>query len=75
MELNRFRFFNPIRNRWIEARYRATKEEIAARYEKAEIFGEPWTPPDVGNTGDRGGEVPPAKVTIGAMRAQFVVRG
>jgi hypothetical protein len=30
-ELFPFRFFDPIRGRWIPARYRATREEIAAR--------------------------------------------
>ena len=43
-ELFPFRFFDPIRRRWIRARYKATPEEIAARYEKWEITGPGWTP-------------------------------
>lgn len=56
LELYRFRYFDKVRGRWIDARYRAAKEEIAARYEKWEIVGEPWTPPSVGKTGDFGGK-------------------
>lgn len=48
----RFKYFDPRRKRWIEARYSATPEEIAARYERFELIGGPWAPPDVGNTGD-----------------------
>ena len=36
-----FRYFDPLRNRWIKARYVATKEEIAARHEQCEIVGPP----------------------------------
>ena len=36
-----FRYFDPVRNRWIKARYVATKEEIAARHEQWEIVGAP----------------------------------
>lgn len=38
-ELFPFKFYDPIRKRWIPARYRATREEIASRYEKWEITG------------------------------------
>ena len=34
-----FRFRDPLTGRWVRARYRATREEIAARYTEAEIFG------------------------------------
>jgi hypothetical protein len=49
-ELFPFRFFDPIRGRWIQARYKATREEIAARYEKWEITGPGWTPNPVGGS-------------------------
>jgi hypothetical protein len=42
-----FRFFDPIRKRWVDARYRATRADIAAHYEKWEITGPGWIPPDV----------------------------
>ena len=32
-ELFPFRFFDPIRDRWIQARYKATRADIAARHE------------------------------------------
>ena len=38
-ELFPFRYFDPIRKRWMDARYKATREDIAARYEKWEITG------------------------------------
>jgi hypothetical protein len=47
LELFPFRFFDPIRKRWVEARYRASREDIAQRYERWEIIGPPWVPPDV----------------------------
>ena len=34
-----FRFRDPLTGRWIRARYKATREEIAARYTDAEIIG------------------------------------
>ena len=49
-ELFAFKFFDPIRGRWIHARYKATREEIAARYLKWEITGPGWTPADVGGS-------------------------
>lgn len=49
-ELFPFRFFDTARRRWIRARYKATKETIAARYEQWEIIGPGWTPPDLGGT-------------------------
>ena len=48
MELYRFKYWDALRKRWIEARYRAELHEIAMRYERFEIIGDPWTPPDVG---------------------------
>lgn len=36
-----FRFFDDVRGRWIRARYAATREEIASRYARWEIIGEP----------------------------------
>jgi hypothetical protein len=48
-ELFPFKFFDPLRGRWIQARYKATREEIAARYEKWEITGPGWTPSSVGS--------------------------
>ena len=47
-ELFPFKFFDPLRKRWIQARYKATREEIAARYEKWEITGPGWIPSEVG---------------------------
>jgi hypothetical protein len=34
-----FRFFDPIRGRWVAARYKASREVIAQRYEQWEITG------------------------------------
>jgi hypothetical protein len=45
-----FKFFDPIHKRWIQARYKATREEIAARYEKWEITGPGWTPNPAGGS-------------------------
>jgi hypothetical protein len=39
--LYRFRFLDPRTGRWVRARYAATRAEIAARYERAEVIGEP----------------------------------
>jgi hypothetical protein len=49
-ELFPFKFFDPIRARWITARYKATLGEIAARYERWEITGPGWTPSQVGGS-------------------------
>lgn len=38
-ELYPFKFFDPIRGRWVQARYKASREDIAARYERWEITG------------------------------------
>jgi hypothetical protein len=43
-----FRFFDPIHKRWVQARYKATREEIAERYALWEITGPGWTPSEVG---------------------------
>ena len=47
-ELFPFKYFDPLRGRWLQARYRATREAIAKGYEKWQITGPGWTPPDVG---------------------------
>ena len=39
--LYRFRFIDPLTGRWVRARYRAARSEIAARYARWEIIGEP----------------------------------
>ena len=57
-ELFPFRFFDPIRGRWIQARYKATPGEIAARYEKWEITGPGWTPSEVEGRSNRAGARP-----------------
>lgn len=36
-----FRYFDKLRNRWLTARYKATKAAIAATYEQYELIGEP----------------------------------
>lgn len=42
LELYPFKYFDPVRKRWAKARYRATREEIAARYPQGwEITGAP----------------------------------
>jgi hypothetical protein len=41
IELFAFEFRDPMRRRWTRARYRATREEIAARYAEFRIIGEP----------------------------------
>jgi hypothetical protein len=41
IELHRFRYFDPLRKRWMVAGYRATRETIAARYERWAVLGEP----------------------------------
>ena len=48
-ELFPFKFFDPIRKRWIQARYKATREDIAEHYEKWQIIGPGWTPSPVGS--------------------------
>jgi hypothetical protein len=49
-ELFPFKFFDSIRGRWIQARYKATPADIAARYEKWEITGPGRTPNQVGGS-------------------------
>jgi hypothetical protein len=41
MELYHFKYLDPVTGKWREARYRATKEDIAATYEQWEVIGEP----------------------------------
>jgi hypothetical protein len=36
-----FRYIDPLSDKWIRSRYRATKEEIARRYEQFEIIEPP----------------------------------
>jgi hypothetical protein len=36
-----FRFVDPLTGRWVRARYRASLDEIAERYDRWEIIGEP----------------------------------
>ena len=45
-EYFQFRFFDPLRRRWIMARYRAELHVIAERYEKWEVIGAPELRPD-----------------------------
>jgi hypothetical protein len=49
-ELFPFKYFDSIRGRWIQARYKATPEEIAARHARWEITGPGWTPSPVGGS-------------------------
>lgn len=46
-ELFPFKYWDPLRKRWVQARYKATKADMAARYEMWEITGPAWTPTDV----------------------------
>jgi hypothetical protein len=41
LELYPFRFRDPITGKWVRARYRAERHEIAARYAQYEITGPP----------------------------------
>ena len=41
LELYAFRYRYPRTGKWIRARYRADRDEIAARYSEWEILGEP----------------------------------
>ena len=43
-----FRFFDPVRRRWIRARYVAERHEIESRYAQWEIIG----PPEIRMRGD-----------------------
>lgn len=53
----RFKHYDPLRRKWIDARYRATEEDIKARYEKYELVGEP----------EIRAEADPAKLTAGHL--------
>jgi hypothetical protein len=44
-ELHPFRFRDPVTGKWVRARYRATLQDIAARYATWEVTGSPSTPP------------------------------
>jgi hypothetical protein len=39
LELFRFRYRDPRTGKWIRARYRAERHEIAARYAESEVIG------------------------------------
>ena len=39
-----FRYFDPIRSRWLQARYKACKADIAARHQQWEVTGPGWKP-------------------------------
>lgn len=41
IELYAFSYFDTLRGRWVRARYRATLEVIAARYEQYRVEGSP----------------------------------
>ena len=65
MKLYPFRYFDPVRKRWCQARYVATPEEIAARYQQWEITG----PPEIRSTVGAGtaghvqrGRLPPQRI-------------
>jgi hypothetical protein len=38
-----FRYLDPVRNKWLTARYAAERAEIERRYAQFEIVGEPET--------------------------------
>ena len=42
-----FRFYDPLRHKWIRARYLAEQETIAARYTEWQIVGPPEIRSDV----------------------------
>ena len=46
-EIFPFKYFDPIVQRWVQAEVRATRQQIAARYERWEITGPGCTPPDI----------------------------
>lgn len=41
LELFRFRYRNPLTGKWVKARYRAERREIAERHAEFELVGEP----------------------------------
>lgn len=59
IELYPFKYFCPLKGRWVTARYKAHREEIAARYARWEITG----PPEI--RGERGGD--PFALTAGHL--------
>ena len=44
LELFPFRYREPFTGKWVKARYRAERHEIAARYNEWEIIGPPEIP-------------------------------
>jgi len=41
LHLYRFRYFDPVHNKWLNARYVAERDVIAQRYSRFEIVGSP----------------------------------
>jgi hypothetical protein len=41
LELYHFEYFDPLRKRWLRARYVASREAIAARHPQHRLVGEP----------------------------------
>lgn len=41
LELYHFEYFDPLRKRWLRARYVATTETIAARHPQHRLVGDP----------------------------------
>lgn len=39
VELYPFKYYSELKGRWVAARYKASREEIAARYQRWEITG------------------------------------
>lgn len=66
-EIFPFKFYDDLRGRWVKARYKATREEIAARYSKWEITGPGWTPPSLGGTASQLADPARATGTAEAM--------
>jgi len=58
-EIFPFKYFDPVRQRWTQARYKATQGEIGARYAQWEITGPGWTPGPGGAAGHV--QTPPPK--------------
>jgi hypothetical protein len=48
LHLYRLRYFDPLRNKWLTARYAAQREEIAQRYAQYELI----EPPEVRQLAD-----------------------
>lgn len=44
-----FRYFDPLRRRWVTARWKASIEALCERDEPFQITGPGWTPPNIDN--------------------------